>query len=96
MLFHITTRAAWDRACREGTYAPPSLEAEGFIHLSLERQWRGALARFFQGQQGLVLLTIDPARLAAPIRYESADGDDFPHLYGALPVQAVIQVVSLD
>lgn len=94
-LFHITTRAAWTEAQRTGTYRPPSLATEGYIHLSTEHQWRGALARFFAGQRELVLLVIDPERLSAPVRYEPADGDVFPHLYGALPPAAVIEIRSI-
>lgn len=46
-----------------------------------------------------MLLYIDPARLDAPIRWEPGVATDpesmlFPHLYGALPVDAVISVTS--
>jgi uncharacterized protein (DUF952 family) len=95
VLFHITTRAAWDEARERGEYRPASLETEGFIHLSEEWQWRGALERFFRGQTGLVLLHIDAQRLRAPVRYERADGDAFPHLYGALELDAVVQLTEL-
>ena len=43
----------------------------------------------------LVLLVIDPARLTAEVRFEHADGDDFPHLYGSLELAAVIEVRAL-
>jgi uncharacterized protein (DUF952 family) len=89
-LFHITTRAAWAAAQAGGVYEPASLGSEGFIHLSTERQWRATLARFFAGETDLILLTIDPAGL--DVRFERADADDFPHLYGALPIAAVIAV----
>jgi uncharacterized protein (DUF952 family) len=36
-----------------------------------------------------VLLWIDPRMLDAEIRWESSDGQVFPHLYGALNVEAV-------
>ncbi len=92
-LFHITTEAAWRAAERTGTYTHASLASEGFIHLSTAAQWRATLARFFAGQTGLVLLTIDPTGL--DIRYERADHDDFPHLYGVLPVAAVTAVEAI-
>jgi uncharacterized protein (DUF952 family) len=95
MLFHITTRAAWTEAVTAGSYRPASLVAEGFIHLSTEAQWPRSLARFFAGQDDLVLLAIDPARVAAEIRYEEAHGESFPHLYGALDPAAVVDVRAL-
>lgn len=93
-LFHITTRAAWAAAQAAGEYRAPSLAEVGFIHLSTAAQWPATLARFFAGQRELVLLEIDAAR-AGDIRFERADGDDFPHLYGPLPLAAVVSVREL-
>ena len=98
MLFHITTRAAWDQARESGAYRPASVcpetgASEGFIHLSTAAQWRATRERFYRDVPDLVLLHVDPAGL--DIRYESADGDDFPHLYGPLPVASVIDVTEL-
>ena len=90
-LYHLVTRAAWDLV--RDAYAPASLASEGFIHLSTAAQWPKTRARFFAGVPELVLLAIDPTGL--DIRYEAADGDHFPHLYGALPVAAVVAVTPL-
>ncbi|MEO8700169.1 MAG: DUF952 domain-containing protein [Kofleriaceae bacterium] len=92
LLFHITTRAAWDRAQGAGEYRAESLATEGFIHLSTEDQWRHTLQRFYRGVPDLVILRIDPARLAGPLRYEPAHGEDFPHLYGPLATAAVVSI----
>lgn len=94
-LFHITTRQAWEAAQQAGVYRAPSLDTEGFIHLSTDRQWPGTANRFFRGQVGLLLLELDAERLGSPVRFEAADGDSFPHLYGALPVAAVTSVREL-
>jgi uncharacterized protein (DUF952 family) len=67
----------------------------GYIHLSTQRQWLATLGRFYRGVDGLVLLVIDGERVAAPVRFEHADGDDFPHLYGPLPLDAVVDVREL-
>jgi uncharacterized protein (DUF952 family) len=95
VLFHLTTRAAWQRAVAIGDYVAPSLEDEGFIHLSTETQWPGVRERLFATTADLVLLVIDPNRLRNEIRFEPADGDDYPHLYGPLDVGAVIEVREL-
>lgn len=94
-LFHITTRAAWEAAQASGEYRAPSLDTEGFIHLSTAAQWPHTARRYYLGQRDLVLLCIDDARLAAPVRFEAAHGDDFPHLYGPLEVTAVLEVTDL-
>jgi uncharacterized protein (DUF952 family) len=94
VLFHITTRDAWRHALEIGRYAPASLAAEGFIHLSTEAQWPRTRERWFRDARDLVLLVIDPDR-AGVVRYEPADGDVFPHLYNALDVAAVVGVQEL-
>jgi uncharacterized protein (DUF952 family) len=89
IFFHITTAEAWGEALRIGRYRPESLARDGFIHLSEERQWRATAGRFFRGQSNLLLLALDGTRLSAEVRYEEADGDRFPHLYGELEVDGV-------
>ncbi|MEQ6325604.1 DUF952 domain-containing protein, partial [Mycobacterium canetti] len=51
--------------------------------------------RLYRGRADLVLLYIDPAALDSPVRWEPGVPTDprsmlFPHLYGPLPVRAVI------
>jgi uncharacterized protein (DUF952 family) len=89
-LFHLARSAAWEAAERAGEYRAPSLDEVGFIHLSTRAQWLDTLVRFYRGASDLVLLEIDAALVHAPIRFEHADGDEFPHLYGVLPCAAVV------
>lgn len=43
-----------------------------------------------------MLLEIDSARLGAPVRFEEGEpGEDFPHLYGELNTDAVVNVRAL-
>jgi uncharacterized protein (DUF952 family) len=95
VLFHITTLDAWAAAKAIGTYRAASLESEGFIHLSTDAQWPRTLARWFPERTGLVLLVLDETKLGSEVRYEPAHGEAFPHLYGALPIAAVIEVRPL-
>jgi uncharacterized protein (DUF952 family) len=98
IILHIATRPAWDAACASGSYRPPSLELEGFIHCSTHAQVVGTANKYFRGRTDLVLLWIDEARLAAAVRYESPAAPDartgqlFPHVYGPIAVDAVARV----
>jgi uncharacterized protein (DUF952 family) len=106
-IFHITERDAWTRALADGAYRAPSLDGEGFIHASAAGQVAATADRFYRGRAGLVLLCIDEARVAAPVRWEAPApppgapaGDDeptarFPHVYGPIPIAAVVRVVDL-
>ncbi|MFC7304892.1 DUF952 domain-containing protein [Streptomyces monticola] len=100
-LLHITERALWDAARASGTYEISTrgrtLEEVGFIHCSLRHQLAGVAAMLYGGRTGpddLVVLVVDDERLDVPVRYEApAPGaDEFPHIYGALPVAAVVRV----
>ncbi len=93
-LLHLTTPDAWETAQRDGSYTADSLRTEGFIHCSEPRQVLWVANTRFRGRTDLLLLWIDPARVTAMIRYENLEGgtDLFPHLYGALNVDAVIRV----
>ena len=51
---------------------------------------------FYADHDGpLLLLTLDPGRIGADIRWEPVPGhaDPFPHIYGPIPVAAVIRAV---
>lgn len=95
MLFHLTFAVAWAAARAAGEYRAASLDTAGFIHLSTQAQWPHTQKRFFAGQTGLVLLVIDPSRLVGEVRFEAADGDSFPHLYGPLNLDAVVDARPL-
>ena len=89
MIFHIAPAAAWEGARQVGTYRGDTLDTEGFIHCSTAVQVLPVANRLYRGRRDLVLLAIDPAR-AGDVRYEESEpGEQFPHLYGPLDVDAV-------
>jgi len=95
MIFHITPRSDWHQAQQLGTYQAASLETEGFIHCSQAKQVVWVANQFYRGHSGLVLLCIEPTKLTAELRYDEIEtGEKFPHLYGALNLDAVVQVID--
>lgn len=51
----------------------------------------------FSGRDDLVLLAIDPTKVPAEVVFENCEGhfEPFPHIYGPLPVEAVVSVLPL-
>ena len=99
VLLHLISSDEWSSAETEDELRPESLSSAGFIHLSTPEQVHLPANRLYRGRDDLLLLHIDPARLDAPLRWESGVATDpesmlFPHLYGALPVSAVTKVTS--
>ncbi|MFJ5269265.1 DUF952 domain-containing protein [Streptomyces sp. NPDC088358] len=100
-LLHITERSLWDAARASGAYEMSTrgrtLGEEGFIHCSTRAQLP-RIASFlygaYEGPGDLVVLVVDAERLEVPVRYEAVKpgGEEFPHVYGPIPVSAVVDV----
>lgn len=106
-IFHIAEAEHWQSAQESGLYLWSTLGRtiadEGFMHASEAHQWEATVKRYYgdhlAGGGELVLLTIDPARLTAPLVREVGNpvtGELFPHIYGPLNVGAVIAVRSIE
>lgn len=101
-IFHIATVADWARARRDGTYTTSTrgrtLAEEGFIHASRVDQWQAVRERWYADvTEPLVLLVIDVELLDAPMVEEVVEGGEtFPHLYGPLNTDAVVETLPLD
>jgi uncharacterized protein (DUF952 family) len=96
-IFHITTQPVWDAARAEGSYTADSLATEAFIHCSDPEQVAWVANTRFQGRTDLILLHVDEARVAATVVRENLEGGTtlFPHVYGPLPVAAVVAITAL-
>jgi uncharacterized protein (DUF952 family) len=96
-IYKILPEAAYEAAKREGRFSGSADDArDGFIHLSAANQLEGTLAGHFAGQEGLLLVALDPDRLGLALKWEpSRGGALFPHLYGPLDLAAVVGVKSL-
>ena len=104
LILHITSRPDWNQAQSLGEYRAASLESEGFIHASTERQVIAVANAFYRGKPDLALLVIDESRLTSELRWEPPAGppveghssqDKFPHIYGPLNLDAVVRVLDL-
>ena len=82
---------------RGAVFGPIVLDRrDGFIHLSTHGQLAGTLERHFAGETGLIVLEIAADRLDAGLKWEpSRDGALFPHLYGVVPLDAIIRTISI-
>ena len=94
-LWHICKSVAWRQAQTEGAYRPESLATEQFIHCSTREQYVATANRYYAGERDMVLLEIDSEKVAAPLRFENTSGGTelFPHIYGALNLDAVLNVI---
>jgi uncharacterized protein (DUF952 family) len=91
-ILHITTEAAWRKAREDGELTTPSLSEEGFIHCSTFAQVESTADRIFAGSGDLLTLELEVAKIGPVLKWEAATdvGDEFPHIYGPLNLDAVV------
>lgn len=101
MILHILRRGEWESAVRQGSYRPASLDTEGFIHCSTIDQSIATANLLFRHASDLLLLCIEETRLLAPLKFEAPAIDDdarpserFPHIYGSLNLDAVVDAIE--
>ena len=81
-LLRITTPAEWAAGRIDD-------EGDGFVHLSEPHQVLTPANALYCGRRDLQLLVLDESKLDGEIRVEGG----FPHLYGTLTSDAVVDVV---
>jgi uncharacterized protein (DUF952 family) len=91
-ILHFCPRGEWTTAKAAGRYTADSLFREGYIHCSTAAAVHLPATALARGRTDLVLLEIDEHRLEWPLRWERADGEVFPHVYGPIGVDAVVAV----
>lgn len=98
-ILHLALPEDWAAAAGEGVYRistrgqplPPS----AFVHCAFEDQLVGVARRYYADLTELVVLGIDVARLRDEVRVEpGADGEAFPHVYGPIPLFAVVRTTT--
>jgi uncharacterized protein (DUF952 family) len=95
MIYHITTEKEWAAHKDKADYAPAAFEKEGFIHTSRLNQLEGVFQRYYSERNDLLLLRIEEQKLVGRLIYEpSSNRELFPHIYGKLNKDAIIEVVE--
>ena len=101
MIFHLTDSTRWAQSVAAGEHTGSSrrveLADEGFIHCSTDTQWRATVERFYADVDDLLLLHIDESLLDVPLVIEQLGEapEPFPHVYGPIPLAAVVKVEKL-
>lgn len=92
IIYKIVPATLWQDARAKGEFKGAAIDlTDGYIHFSTAEQAIETAARHFAGQEGLLLVAVDGDHLGDALVYEpSRGGALFPHLYGTLPLDAVV------
>jgi len=105
MIYHIVMESDFRARLEGAVYLPSELPDDGFVHCALEPSVIPVANDYYAGASGqLLLLEIDPRRLASETRYEAAaptagggsshlaSAPQFPHVYGPIDKEAITGV----
>ncbi len=97
LIYHVCNAEEWQAAQKIGHYGGSSQDVDdGFIHFSTAEQVVASTTKHRVGQDNLVLVVVDVAKLGSELKWESArNGLLFPHLYGSLSFDSVVTTYDL-
>ena len=98
IVYKVMSDAELQQMQRDGMFHGSPVDiADGYIHLSSASQLAATLDKHFSGLAGLMLVAVDLSRLGDTLRWEPARGGElFPHIYGRLPMAAVVTAVTVE
>ena len=96
-LYKIMSKQEWAAALAKGAYEGSEVDMrDGFIHLSAAHQVHETAQKHFSGKADLLLVSVREEGLDQSLKWEVSRGDElFPHIYGLLPLAAVIEIIPL-
>lgn len=94
IIYHMLPKSEWEQLSLGDVYRPSSLDNEGFIHCTGEPDRLVTVANMFYREAAgeFVILHIAEEAVDRQICWEEADGHRFPHIYGPLNLDAVVDV----
>lgn len=97
-VYKIADRMLFERSLQAGRFlgAPIDLK-DGYVHFSTAEQLAETLRLHFAGATDLVVFSVNAPKLGDALRWEpSRGGALFPHLYGELPMSALVEQARVD
>lgn len=96
-IYHVVLPEVWEYFRTRPSYQSDSLQTEGFIHCSYETQLEDVLNRYYSNENKVFILKIETAKLLSKLVEEpSTNGEIYPHIYGRLNHNSVVEIKERD
>ena len=95
-IYLLMTSSEIEAAKSSGTWSSASLPTEGFIHASPYEQLERVANKHYRPKSDVQVVEVSVTRLTSELRWEPAAGSLYPHIYGPLNFDAVVQVVPTE
>jgi uncharacterized protein (DUF952 family) len=97
MIYKILTAEQLATVEAGGLMQAPVDIADGYVHFSTSRQVQETLAKWFKGQTGLALASVNGDDFGPDLKWEkSRGGDYFPHVYSEVRQHHIASLWPLD
>ena len=97
MIYKILTAPQLAVVESGGPMQAPVDIADGYVHFSTSLQVQETLTKWFKGQKGCVLVSVDSRDFGPDLKWEkSRGGDYFPHVYTSVREHHISAIWPLD
>lgn len=97
MIYKILTADQLAAVESGGLMEAPVDIADGYVHFSTSKQVQETLAKWFRGQTGLVLASVNGDDFGPDLKWEASRGGDyFPHVYAEVRQHHISSLWPLD
>ena len=93
-IYKILTLDQWESFQTEFSFKGSPVDlSDGYIHMSCVSELKETMDKWYADQEEVALLKVEASVIEADLKYEvSRGGAEFPHLFAAMPIEAVKHV----
>lgn len=97
-IYLLSSEEEYSHALNQGILVRASIKSEGFIHASPKNQLTRVANKYYKDTVQPLILVVDKSKIKVEVKWEPAAGSLYPHIYGPLNVDAIIekQEISLN
>jgi len=90
-IYLLSSEKEYQQALNKGVLIRDSIASEGFIHASPKNQLTRVANKYYKDTIKPLILVVDTQKVSVEVKWESAAGSLYPHIYGPLNADAIIE-----
>jgi uncharacterized protein (DUF952 family) len=94
-IYLLSSQAEYQQAKLTGVLKRDSLQSEGFIHAAPQSQLNRLANKYHKNTEQPLILRVDKKLIVAEVKWEPATGGLYPHIYGTMNMDAVVDVKAI-
>jgi uncharacterized protein (DUF952 family) len=94
-IYLLSSQTEYQQALNKGALLRDSLASEGFIHATPRSQLNRLANKYYKDKVQPLILVVDKKLIVPEVKWEPATGGLYPHIYGALNINAVTKIEEI-